>query len=157
MLDIVDELRKLLSLFQRHNVEYALCGGLAMAVHVRPRATIDIDLLVLSDSVDEIFAFAKELGYQIRDKDLSFANGAIEIRRVSKIDPDDGDLLSLDLLLVTPQIGDVWDSRIEAEWERGNLTVVSARGLITLKEIRGSGQDLDDIKLLRGEASDEQS
>lgn len=157
MLDIVDELRKLLTLFDSHAVEYALCGGLAMAVHARPRATIDIDLLVLSDSVDEIFGFSKELGYQIRGKDLSFANGAIEIRRVCKIDPDDGDLLSIDLLLVTPQLRDVWDSRIEAEWEGGNLTVVSPQGLITMKELRASGQDLDDIKLLREEASDDQS
>ena len=93
-------------------------------------------------------AVAASLDYKIRGKDMSFANGAIKIRRVSKIDPDGGDLLILDLLLVTPQIRMAWDSRFEAEWEGGALSVVSREGLIALKRLRGSGQDLDDLKAL---------
>ncbi|MBA2703729.1 MAG: hypothetical protein H0U60_07745 [Blastocatellia bacterium] len=37
------------------------------------------------------------------------------------------------------------------EWEGNKPTVVSPKGLITLKRLRGSGQDLDDIKALSGE------
>jgi hypothetical protein len=96
----------------------------------------------------QLIAAANNLDYRIRGKDMSFANGVIAIRRVSKVDPDAGDLLSLDLLLVTPSILPVWESRIEASWEGGNLTVVSSSGLIALKRLRGSGQDLDDIKKL---------
>jgi hypothetical protein len=33
-------------------------------------------------------AIAKSFGYNVRGKDLSFANGEIEIRRESKIDPE---------------------------------------------------------------------
>jgi len=155
MIDITDELRALVAALEKQEIDYALCGGMAMAVHGRLRATIDIDLLILSDSQDDVLAIAQSLGYNIRGKDLSFANGAVEIRRVSKIDPDDEELLSLDLLLVTPQILEMWESRIKAEWEGGKLSVVSASGLIALKQLRGSGQDLADIEALRGQGSHE--
>ncbi len=155
MLDITDELRALIALLDEHEVAYALCGGMAMAVHGRARTTIDIDLMILSESLDQTLAIARSLGYNIRGKDLSFANGVIEIRRVSKIDPGDGELLSLDLLLVTPEILEIWESRAEAAWEGKRLSVVSGTGLIALKQLRGSDQDLVDIKALRGEDSDE--
>lgn len=157
MLDILDELRKLVAALDEHEVDYALCGGMAMGVHGLARTTIDIDVLILSASLDEVYLIAKSLGYNIRGKEMSFANGAVEIRRVSKIDPDDGELLSLDLLLVTPAILAVWESRLRAEWEGGKLSVVSASGLITLKQLRGSDQDLVDIKALAGEGFNETS
>lgn len=157
MLDILDELRKLVAVLDEHEVDYALCGGMAMGVHGLARTTIDIDLLILSDSLDEVYAIAKSLGYNIRGKEMSFAGGTVEIRRVSKIDPDDGELLSLDLLLVTPAILAVWESRLVAEWEGGKLSVVSASGLIALKQLRGSDQDLVDIKVLAGDGFNETS
>jgi len=157
MFDITDELRTLVAAFHKQEIDYALCGGMAMAVHGRLRMTIDIDLLILSASLDEVLRIANSLGYNVRGKDLSFANGAIEIRRVSKIDSADGELLSLDLLLVTPEIIEMWDSRVEGEWEGGKLSVVSASGLIALKRLRGSLQDLADIDALTGEGSNEAS
>jgi hypothetical protein len=151
MLDLFYELKRLVAVLADHKIDYALCGGLAMGVHGRTRSTIDIDLLILSESLDDVLALASALGYNIRGKDLSFAEGVIEIRRVSKVDAQDGDLLSLDLLLVTPEIRPVWESRIEGEWEGGKLSVVSPEGLIALKQLRRSGHDLDDIKELSGE------
>ena len=156
MLDLYDELRNLIKLLDEHEINYALCGGLAMAVHARPRATIDIDMLILSESLEQLLFLAATLGYNIRGKDLSFANGAVEIRRVSKIDRASGDLLSLDLLLVTPQVLSIWESRVAAEWEGGKLSVVSRRGLISLKQLRASGQDLDDIRALQAGGADEE-
>lgn len=151
MLDIYDEFRQLIEALAAHQVDYALCGGMAMAIHERPRMTIDIDLLIPAEWLDRVIPIARELGYNIRGKDLSFANGAVEIRRVSKIDPSSGDLLSLDLLLVTPELQKVWDSRVQSDWEGVTLSVVSRAGLITMKRLRRSGQDLDDIKLLEGD------
>jgi hypothetical protein len=148
MIDIHDELRRVTTKLDEQNIEYALCGGMAMAVHQRPRFTIDIDLLIQEESLPGTMDVARSLGYNIRGKDLSFANGAVEIRRVSKIDPDSGDLLTLDLLLVTPEVRVAWDSRVQAEWEGGTLSVVSAAGLIAMKQLRRSGIDMDDIKAL---------
>lgn len=148
MLDLYDELRELVARLDDQNIDYALCGGMAMGVYGRARTTIDIDMLVLSDSLEAVITLAKSLGYNIRGKDLTFAGGAIEIRRVSKFDPESGDPLSLDLLLVTPEIRAVWDARAEADWEGGKLTVVSREGLIMLKRLRNSGLDQDDISAL---------
>jgi hypothetical protein len=63
-----------------------------------------------------------------------------------------GQLLSLDVLLVTPAIEDVWRTRLQVDWDFGKITVVSRDGLIAMKSLRGSGRDQDDIKQLRGEA-----
>jgi hypothetical protein len=147
-LDITDELRKLIEKLDEQNIEYALCGGMAMGVHGFARTTIDIDMMILSESVEAAMAIARELGYTIRGKDLSFKNGVIEIRRVSQIDRETGDPLPLDFLLVTPELRAIWDSRTVAEWEGGRLSVVTRDGLIKLKRWRNSGQDLVDIEAL---------
>ncbi|MDO9211931.1 MAG: hypothetical protein Q7V48_14465, partial [Deltaproteobacteria bacterium] len=79
------------------------------------------------------------------------AQGAIEVHRVSKVDPEGEDLLSMDFLFVTPEIEQIWENRQKVEWEEGKLWVVSREGLIRLKSLRGSGQDLVDIQRLKEE------
>ena len=148
MLDLYDEFKALIAKLAEHKSDYALCGGLAMAVYGIPRATVDIDLLISVESLEAVKALAYELGYTLEAQPMKFAGGAIDIHRISKLDPDSGDILMLDLLLVTPPIREVWESRIEVEWETEKLQVVSREGLITLKSLRKSGQDLDDIKSL---------
>ena len=154
MFDLYYELRTLIAALEKRQIDYALCGGLAMAVFDHPRATIDIDLLILSESLDLVMATASELGYDIRGLDMTFSNGAIEIRRVSKIDPGSGQVLSLDLLLVTPEIQRIWTSRVEADWEDGTLSVVSRAGLIELKRLSGRPQDIADIAALAEDVDD---
>jgi hypothetical protein len=84
---------------------------------------------------------------------MRLAGGAVEIRRVTKIDAVSHDLLSLDLFLVTPTVAQVWSERIRVRWDLGELWVVSRQGLVSLKRLRGSGQDMDDIRRLEGEES----
>jgi hypothetical protein len=57
----------------------------------------------------------------------------------------------VDFLLVTAELREIWDSRQVLEWKDGVLPVVSREGLIRLKELRGSSQDLADIERLRSE------
>jgi hypothetical protein len=154
MLDLYNEFRALVGALDKQGVDYALCGGIAMAIYDRPRTTVDIDLLILSESLERVITVSKALGYTIRGMDMTFAKGAIEIRRVSKVDGETGFVLSLDLLLVTPEIREVWDSRVEADWEGGRLSVVSRSGLIALKQLRGSAQDQADISALREDIDD---
>jgi hypothetical protein len=155
MLDLYDEFNKVVTLLAEHTIDYALCGGLALAVYGIPRATIDIDLLIMPESLETVMPLARELGYKKETLPMRFTDRGIEIRRVSKIDPDSGDILMLDLLLVTPAILPVWKSRKEVAWEHGTLWVVSRDGLMALKSLRGSGQDLEDISRLKKERVDE--
>lgn len=146
---LYDELRSLVSALDRDKIEYALCGGIAMAIHGRPRATVDIDILITPESFPQILTIAEKLGYTIRGLDMSFGKDVIEIRRVSKIDRDTRFVLTLDMMLVTEPIRDVWDTRVSANLEDGTLSVVSKEGLIALKEISGRPQDIADITALK--------
>ena len=48
----------------------------------------------------------------------------------------------------------IWDSRVQANWEGGKLSVVSREGLIALKKLGGRPQDLADISALTEESDD---
>jgi hypothetical protein len=154
MLDLFDELKAILAALRTRRIDYAVCGGLAMAVHGLARATVDIDLLIAPESYREVKDIGQELGYTIEPLPMTFVGGFVQIRRLSKLDPDAGDLLMMDLLLVTPYIEAVWQSRTEIGWESGTVSVVSREGLIALKSLRSSDQDLIDIARLR-EVEDE--
>lgn len=148
MLDLEQELGAVVDALTAEKIEYALCGGLAMAVHGAPRATIDIDLLVREEDVERIRGAVGRLGFTFRAFPMTFAGGNVRIERVTKIDPSDGETLMLDLLLVTPELEGAWLGREMRHWRDGVLTVVSREGLIQLKTYRSSTQDRADIERL---------
>lgn len=148
MFDLYAEFIAITNALEQRGIEYAVCGGWAMALHGAPRATIDIDLLILADALDEVWQTAYSLGYDIKGLPMTFHGGAVEIRRVSKIDEASGNVLTLDLLLVTPELQDVWATRERVTGVNESLTVVSRAGLIKLKTISGRMQDLADIERL---------
>lgn len=152
MLDLYEELGAIIDALEARGLEYALCGGIAMAVHGFVRATEDIDLFVPPAEVPRIENAVAELGYVIKAHPMAFAGGDMQIRRISKIDPSDGDLMTLDLLLVTPASEQAWANRTRLPWRGGAITVVDREGLILLKRFRSSRQDLLDIENLTGEA-----
>jgi hypothetical protein len=152
VLDLYDEFKSIIAALHEESIEYAVCGGLAMAVHGFLRATVDIDLLIRPEDFPGVRSAVDGLGYKIDANPMTFAKGAVNIRRVSKLDPNDGDLLVLDLLLLTPESEAAWQSRVKAEWEGVLLSVVSREGLIALKSLRRSAVDLEDIERLGGES-----
>ena len=152
MVTLLDELSQLISALDENEIEYAVCGGLSLAVHGFARATLDIDILIRPESLDEAYKIGAEKGFDIHGLDISFKERAVEIRRVSKID-DNGEVLSLDLLLVTPQVQDVWETRETIGFLGNQLWVVSRTGLIKMKTFAARPQDLADIERLENEAS----
>jgi hypothetical protein len=155
VLDLLEEFRNLVEALDTARVEFAVCGGLAVAIHARPRATLDVDLLLPREQVDAARRVARGLGYSIEAGPLAVRRDVIELHRLSKPDPETGDLLSLDLLVVTPALAAAWETRERVAWEHGTLPVVSRSGLVAMKRLRASGQDLDDIRNLEeDDASD---
>lgn len=152
MSDLLTELERLTNSLDDAGIEYAVCGGLALTILGFPRATFDIDILIRHESLEDSFRIAKEFGFDIHGMDMSFKERAVEIRRVSKID-DDGEVLSLDYLLVTPQVEDVWNDRITVDWQGKAMSIVSRRGLIRMKELAARPKDLIDIDRIRNEES----
>ncbi len=152
MATLLDELTQIISALEDGGIEYAVCGGLALAIHGFARATLDIDILIRAESLEKAYKIAAENEFDIRGLDISFKERAVEIRRVSKID-DNGEVLSLDLLLVTPHVEDVWETRETIGFLGNKLSVVSREGLIKMKTLAGRPQDLADIERLENEES----
>ena len=152
MSSLLQEFTNIVSALNEREIDYAVCGGWAMAILGFPRATIDIDLLILSDDLSEVWKIAGSFGYDVEGKPLAFHDGAIEIRRISKIDAKTKTLFTIDFLLVTEQIKEVWQSREMVEWEKGKVFTVSREGLIQMKTIGGRLQDLADIERLQNES-----
>ena len=148
MIDIYAELKRIINALIENNVEYAVCGGWAMAIHGIPRATIDIDLLISADSLEKVFEIARANDYWLEGLPMSFHDGQIEIRRISKIDEETGFVLMIDLILVTPEIKEVWNGKLIKPLENGTVSVVSREGLIKLKTLSGRTQDKADIEKL---------
>jgi hypothetical protein len=152
MSTLLDELSQLICALEVAEIEYAICGGLALTIHGFPRATFDIDILIQAESLENAYEIVAEKGYDIRGLDMSFKERAVEIRRVSKID-DDGEVLSLDLLLVTPKVQDVWESKEKLMWQDKSLWIVSREGLIKMKTLAARAKDLIDIDRIKNDES----
>lgn len=148
MTSLLNEFTVFTEMLNHENIDYAICGGWAMAIHGLPRATIDIDLLILTEDLEKVRQITQNLGYDVEGLPLHFHDGAIEIRRISKIDKESKRLFTIDFLLVTEALTEVWINRELIEWEDGRTWTVSREGLIQLKTISGREQDLLDIKNL---------
>ena len=104
--------------------------------------------MIRPESLEKAYEIAAEFEYDIRGLDMSFKERAVEIRRVSKID-EDGEVLPLDFLLVTPQVEDVWETKEKLIWQNKTLWIVSREGLIKMKKLAGREKDLIDIDRLK--------
>jgi hypothetical protein len=151
MLDLVEEFRSLIRSLEKEKIAYAACGGMALAVHGIPRATLDIDILTTSEDLDGVKEALRNLGFQIEVSPMVLAQGSVTIHRMTKIDSQSGEVLPVDIVVTTPALLAVWKSRERVETEHGPLWVVSRDGLIEMKTLRNSVQDQADITRLREE------
>ena len=152
MATLLQEFTEFVAALNRRRLAYAVCGGWAMTIHGCPRATIDIDVMVLPDDLAQAWQIAVDLGYSVEGLPLNFHNGAVEIKRISRIDAETKILFTIDFLLVTEATQQIWRDRETVEWEHGAISTVSRAGLIQLKKISGRLQDLADIERLEDES-----
>ena len=148
-MDLHQELFSLTAALSKAGVPYAICGGLAVALHGYPRFTQDIDLLILSEDESRTLAVAEMLGFIIRAGRLPIGVGEPierEIVRVSKV--VNREIVTLDLLIVNATIQSAWDSRMDLELHGFRVSAVSRDGLKLLKILGGRRQDLLDLEQL---------
>lgn len=143
--DIDAELEAIAAAFESQGIDYAICGGVAVAIHGHPRATVDIDLIVTTAAVDAARTVLRALGYSLEAAPMRFASG-IEIRRVSRV--ESGELFTVDLVLATPVLADVWTGKQVVTWRGRPLRIVSRDGLIQMKRLAGRTQDKADLEAL---------
>lgn len=145
-MNLFDELMALVAELDAAGVEYALIGGLAVAVWGVPRATKDIDLLVLPAAVERAKEAAARRGFVLAAGPLRFRDG-VSIERVSRV--RDGALLTVDFMLVSEGLDAAWASRTQVRAVEQSLTVVSRDALIAMKLAAARPQDIADVEKLR--------
>ncbi|MBK9034528.1 MAG: hypothetical protein IPL61_25225 [Myxococcales bacterium] len=152
-LDLIAELEGVIEAFAAAGVQYALCGGLAVAIHGYPRATMDIDVLVEPAQLALALATARGIGFDIPARSMTFGvrtGTPREVQRVSKLDAPTGALLSLDLRVVGATLAEPWRTRQTVVWRGRPVEIVSRAGLIVMKRLAARPQDLADIAALEG-------
>lgn len=143
-MDLYEELAKIADAFEADNLEYAVCGGIAVAFHGYPRFTKDIDLLVQPDDVGRAMDLLDAVGFLERSGRIPFE--LHDLYRTSKIEGTD--ILTVDVIAVSSALEEVWDDRTVFDWDDRQLWVVSAGGLAKMKQMAGRDQDLLDLKKL---------
>jgi hypothetical protein len=149
MIDLYADFKSVVRALDAADVPYALCGGLALMVYQRPRATVDIDLILPPAETDTCTEVVALLGFRAHPHPMRFDATGIEMLRFYKVEPGTPDILTLDCLLAThPTVAEAWRNRVRVPFEDRVISVVTVAGLIALKRLRGSPLDLVDIQAL---------
>ncbi|SRR5260221_3843061 len=149
MLDLYDELQAIAAALDGAGVVYALVGGLAVSIYATPRATKDIDILASGTDLQKLIEALRPLGYQDLAAPATFAGGRLAIRRLTKL--AGAEFLAIDVLLPRDPDLEAILARRQAVTGDQRLWIAPLDGLIALKRLRGSPQDLADIAALTGE------
>lgn len=144
---LFDELRSIVSALDGAGVDYALVGGLAVAVWGAPRATKDIDLLIQPDALPRAMAAARECGFTLEALPFEFKDGT-RLQRVNKVDAG-GDLVTVDFMLVDRNLEPAWAGRTRLPFASGDIVVIGREALIAMKALAGRPQDIADIQNLK--------
>lgn len=154
-MNLYDELLSLVDALSSARVEYAICGGLALAIHGHPRMTTDIDLLVREEDLLKITEIVKTCGFTLPSGRIPFHLGQPDemiLHRLGKV--TGRRVLMLDLMVVPPFLEDVWAGRQPIVWQGRTLRIVSREGLATMKRRAGRPQDLADLDALGAPTDD---
>jgi hypothetical protein len=126
--------------------QYALCGGLAVAIQGHSRATEDIDLVILKEKLEPVKQALKDCGFIIDNGWIPLPSQGVEFYRMTKI--IDADWLVVDLLPVA-EGSNLWKEREQHQSEQGIVWVLSKDGLIEMKSKSQREKDKVDVDALR--------
>ena len=155
--ELMQRLHDVTAFLESHEIEYALAGGLAVAVWGEPRTTYDIDFVVASSEPQivrlktlvessTLFAFEAE---DLRLTDLS-------IVRAHLLTADGKDVILVDFLCVESEFASsLLSRRIQLPVGGQNLFVVSPEDLLILKLQSARAKDLEDARGILREQSGE--
>ncbi|MBC8186409.1 nucleotidyltransferase, partial [candidate division KSB1 bacterium] len=147
--DLINILRSTTELFADKKINFCLAGGWAVGVWGAPRATEDIDLLILLEQ-NELNNISKILNIKfnvVQSHKLKFKS--VTILRIILSLKNKKDLYILDLILAdTSYYQNILKRKIYIEFEGTSIPLISLEDLIILKSISNRAQDQNDIKQL---------
>jgi hypothetical protein len=145
-LELNEDFKDLLKLFNSNNVRYLLIGGYAVIVHGHPRLTNDLDLVIGAEPENVArclkalreFGFSEgELSPNIFAESKSMVRIGVEPVRIEILNYLDG-----------VDFGSAYERRELRPTEDIQLDVISLPDLITNKRTVGRDKDLLDVKEL---------
>ncbi len=145
-MEVQQDFKELLELFNEHNVQYMIVGGYALAFHGAPRYTGDIDLFVKPDSenAQQILIALNKFGFGsagIKQEDLETPDRVIQLGHPPvRID------------IITSISGLSWDEacrkRISGEFGDISVYYIGKEHFILNKRASGRRRDLADLEAL---------
>ena len=145
-MEIRNDFKELLELFNKQKVEYLIVGGYALAFHGAPRFTGDIDLYVrpARENAERILAALDEFGFGSLDlSENDFANpGKVVQLGVPPIRID----------IITSISGLSWEEadtgKVPGQYAQTPVCFISREDLIINKRATGRKKDAADIEAL---------
>ena len=154
MIDLYDELHRVVRALDEAGVGYALVGGFAVSMLARARATDDIGLLIAATDLDDAKTALETIGYEARLAPFPVARGRFRIQRFLRTEGEDVVLVDALLAGEATEIA-MLGRRLALDSEGGRLCVVTRADLRALKRLRGNPQDLADLAALDDAAGEE--
>ena len=154
MIDLYDELHRVVRALNEAGVGYALVGGFAVSMLARARATDDIDLLIAATDLDVAKTALEAIGYEARLASFPVARGRFRIQRFLRTEAEDVVLVDALLASEATEVA-MLGRRLALDSEGGPLCVVTREDLRVLKRLRGNPQDLADLAALDAAADEE--
>ena len=145
-MEIRNDFKELLELFNKNKVEYLIVGGYALAFHGAPRFTGDIDLYVrpVRENAERILGALDEFGFGSLDlSEDDFANsGKVVQLGVPPVRID----------IITSVSGVSWEkadmSKVPGQYGQTPVCFISREDLVTNKRATGRRKDAADIEAL---------
>jgi hypothetical protein len=146
---LIEDMKAIVRVLDDNAIDYALCGGLAVAIHGYVRFTQDIDIIILPEDLEKAKDVLKETGYNLPSGLIPFKQKDGSFREIFRLSKAIGkDLYTLDLMLCTGSLREIWLDREIVEADDQEFKVVSKAGLIAMKKDAGRNKDLLDIEEL---------
>ncbi len=138
-----DDMRELMLLFKKHNVDFAVCGGFAVAHYGFVRMTMDFDLLVnpSEDNAKRIMSALEEFGFGqvgVSVEDFQKPDTAVTLGE----QPNQIDLLTA---MSSVPAGEILSRAVVTRIGEVEVKVVSYGDLIVAKQEAGRPKDQIDL------------
>ena len=134
-------------------LNYAVCGGLAVGLYGYIRATEDIDFVLNNTDASAVKLILNKMGYREKEPWI-LKDAELTLLRFVKTQ-DECEPFIVDFLIPTSTASnEILDNKIVFNYSEIKINVVSRQALITMKKQRMSVKDKVDIDFLNGDANE---
>lgn len=156
--DLFETLKSLCALLNDEDIDYCLIGGLAVAILAKPRATEDIDLLILMEErqIPSLVGLLKKRFTIIQGQNVIHFKNATICRTILASPTDEkGGIVVVDFLLADHDTyREALRSPLILTVDDQKIPLARPEGLIKMKELSNRPQDLLDIAALKEALND---